>query len=132
MAEIKKPRKKVKKIKLRKNVGELDLPKQGKLRAVAVKYDIKKDKAPKIIAIGRGNIAEKILKIAEENRVPLYEDETLTQLLSKLEIKSEIPPELYTMVAEILAFVYQLDRLAKKRKQIQSKAKKNKAADKRS
>ena len=66
-------------------------------------------------------IAEKILKVAAENQVPMCPDPTLTDLLSKLEIQEEIPPELYTLVAEILAFVYQLDKLSKKRKAIRKK-----------
>lgn len=100
---------------------ELTLPERSKLRAIAIKYDVKKDKAPKIIATGRGTIAEEILKIAEENKVPLYEDDSLTDLLSKLDVESEIPPELYTLVAEVLAFVYQLDKLSKKRQNVRQK-----------
>ncbi len=91
----------------------------SKLKAIAVKYDIDKNKAPKIIAAGKGVIAESIVKLAEDNNVPLYEDPTLADLLSKLEVESEIPPELYTLVAEVLSFVYQLDKMAKKREGIQ-------------
>ena len=68
-----------------------------------------------------------ILDVAEEHKVPFYEDESLAQLLEKLELDSEIPPELYSLVAEVLAFVYQLDRLAKKRQELRKKyAKKEK------
>ena len=103
------------------DINDLDIKNKGKLSAVAVKYDLKKDKAPKILAAGKGKIAEKILKVAAENQVPMCPDPTLTDLLSKLEIQEEIPPELYTLVAEILAFVYQLDKLSKKRKAIRKK-----------
>jgi flagellar biosynthesis protein len=101
---------------LKRRVDQLNLPEKSKIRAVAIKYDNKKGKAPKIIASGKGSLAEHILEVAEENKIPLYEDPTLTELLSKLDLDVEIPPELYTMVAEVLAFVYQLDKLAKARK----------------
>jgi flagellar biosynthesis protein len=114
-------KKKVKKIKLKRWVNELDSPEKHKMRAVAVKYDLKKDKAPKILAIGKGSIAQEILNLAEENRIPMYEDKSLTQLLQKLNIDEEIPPHLYSLVAEVLAFVYQLDKLAKKKKNVKKK-----------
>ncbi|NBV83073.1 FhlB domain-containing protein [bacterium] len=99
--------------KLKRHLDELQLPEKKDLRAIAVKYQVGKDKAPKIIATGRASVAEKILELAEENRIPFYEDETLTELLSKLDLNTEIPAELYTLVAEVLAFVYQLDRMKK-------------------
>jgi flagellar biosynthesis protein len=99
--------------RLKRHLDELSLPERKDLRAVAVKYNVGKDKAPKIIATGRASVAEKILELAEENRIPFFEDETLTDLLSKLDLNTEIPAELYTLVAEVLAFVYQLDRMAK-------------------
>ncbi len=86
-----------------------------KLNAVAIKYDAKKGNAPRITATGKGSMAEMILKVAEEHRVPFYEDASLANLLSKLELESEIAPELYTLVAEVLAFVYQLDKKAQKK-----------------
>jgi flagellar biosynthesis protein len=78
-------------------------------KAVALKYDEKKDRAPRVIAKGRGEIAEKIVAIAKENNVPLYEDKNLVQILEALDLKTEIPPELYRAVAEVLAFVYRLN-----------------------
>lgn len=115
------PQKALPKVKLRKRVADLDLPQKNKMKAVAIKYDLKKDKAPKIMAIGKGSIAEKILNLAEEHHVPMAEDKTLTDLLSKLEIDNDIPPNLFTVVAEILAFVYQLDKLAKKRNKVRKR-----------
>ncbi|MBT5954345.1 hypothetical protein HOG98_06450 [bacterium] len=115
--------------KIRWYVEDLDLPKREKLHAVAINYDVEKDRAPKIIATGRGAIAEKILKVAAENEVPLCSDPSLTDLLSKLEITQEIPPELYTLVAEVLAFVFQLNKLSKKGAAVRKKfAKKSKAS----
>jgi len=78
-------------------------------KAVALKYDGKKDKAPRVVAQGRGHIAEKIIDIARENNVPLYEDKNLIQVLEALELETEIPPDLYRAVAEVLAFIYRLN-----------------------
>jgi flagellar biosynthesis protein len=78
-------------------------------KAVALKYDAKKDRAPKVVAKGRGEIAEKIVAIAKANHVPLYEDKNLSQILEALELETAIPPELYRAVAEVLAFVYRLN-----------------------
>ena len=86
--------------------------------AVALRYDIDRDKAPLILASGRGPVANEILRIAEDNKIPLYEDPELAKLLSKLELDTEIPPELYTLVAEVLFFVYKLDRMAEKRERL--------------
>jgi flagellar biosynthesis protein len=79
------------------------------LKAVALKYDGKKDKAPRVVARGRGAIAEKIMAVARENDVPLHEDKNLVQILEALELETEIPPELYRAVAEVLAFIYRLN-----------------------
>lgn len=78
-------------------------------KAVALKYDGEKDRAPKIIAKGRGEIAEKIVAIAKANKIPLYEDKNLAQILEALDLETEIPPELYRAVAEVLAFIYRLN-----------------------
>ncbi len=110
-----------KKIKLKKFVNELDLKDKSKLKAAVLKYDVDQDKAPKIVGIGKGQVAEKILKVAEEHRIPFYEDPSLIDLLSKLEIQSEVPPQLYNLVAEVLSFVYKLDRLAKKKALVTNK-----------
>ncbi len=80
-------------------------------KAVALKYDQKKSRAPRVIAKGRGEIAEKIITIAKANSVPLYEDKTLIQVLEALDLETEIPPELYRAVAEVLAFIYRLNSM---------------------
>jgi len=82
-------------------------------KAVALKYNKGKDSAPKIVAKGKGYIAEKIIEAARENNVPLYEDENLSQVLEALDLDTEIPPELYRAVAEVLAFIYKLNTMAK-------------------
>ncbi len=81
--------------------------------AVALSYD-QGDLAPKILATGKGELAERIIKKGEEGNVPFYKDNKLADTLSKLEIGDTIPPELYDVVAEILVFVDDMDRLRSK------------------
>ena len=81
--------------------------------AVAISYDID-DAAPKIPATGKGAVAEKIIQKAKESDVPLYKDNKLANTLSKLQIGDMIPPELYEVVAEILVFVDDMDKLKAK------------------
>lgn len=83
--------------------------------AVALEYT-PGEQAPQIIASGKGYMAEKIIEKASEAKVPTYEDSKLANTLSKLEIGDMIPPELYTVVAEILVFVDETDRLRAKLK----------------
>ena len=77
--------------------------------AAALHYSPEKDDAPTIVALGKGDIAEKILEAAEENNVPVYEDANLAQALNAMNIGDEIPRELYGIVAEILVFVSKMD-----------------------
>lgn len=102
---------------IRRRVEDLNHKSTGENRAIALKYDTKKTKAPKIIATGKGRVAEEILKLAEEHQVPFYEDPDLTELLAKLNLDTEIPPQLFTLVAEVLAVVYHLNRVAKRRRE---------------
>lgn len=81
--------------------------------AVAVSYT-PGERAPKILATGKGALAEKIIETAQENDVPLYKDNQLADTLSKLQIGDMIPPELYEVVAEILVFVDDMDKLKAK------------------
>ena len=78
--------------------------------AVALSYE-KGDTAPKIVATGRGYVADKILETAEEHNVPIHEDKNLAESLSTLEIGDSIPQELYEVVAEILVFVSDMEQL---------------------
>ncbi len=77
-------------------------------KAVALKYEAEKDSAPKVVAKGRGYIAQKIIELARQHGIPMKEDDALVEVLSKLDIYEEIPMELYKAVAEILVFVYQI------------------------
>ncbi len=109
------------KIKLKKSLFELNIQDKKELKAAAVRYDLEKDAAPKILVAGHGALAKEIIEIAEENNIPLYEDPILADLLSKLDMQTEIPKELYILVAEVLSFVYQLDKMAKKKERIRKK-----------
>lgn len=82
----------------------------AKKKAVAVRYDATQEQSPRVVAKGEGNIAWKILEIAEENNVPIYEDSDLVGLLSSVELFDEIPPELYSAVAEVLVWVYKVNK----------------------
>lgn len=84
--------------------------KDEKKKAVAVKYRPKIDDAPKIIAKGQGKVAEKIIEIAKEHQLHIHNDPDLIEVLSQLDINEEIPPDLYIVIAELLAFVYSLNR----------------------
>ena len=76
-------------------------------KAVALKYERYKDSAPKVVAKGKGVIAEKIIEVAKQHGVYLKEDPTLVEVLSGLELYEEIPEELYKVVAEIFVLIYQ-------------------------
>jgi flagellar biosynthesis protein len=83
-------------------------------QAAALRYDRGKESAPRLVAKGKGAVAERILEIARRNGIPIREDRELVQMLSSLDLYQEIPAELYKAVAEILAFIYSLNRGAGK------------------
>ncbi|MCR5602139.1 MAG: EscU/YscU/HrcU family type III secretion system export apparatus switch protein [Lachnospiraceae bacterium] len=88
-----------------------DKDKKPKIRqAIAIEYD-PGDMAPKVIATGKGALADKIIEKARESDVPLHQDSKLANTLSKLEIGDYIPPELYEVVAEILVFVDEMEKM---------------------
>lgn len=80
-------------------------------KAVALSYKPETEE-PKVVAKGRGRVAEKILQKAQEHGVPIQEDPSLVEVLSTLELEQQIPVELYELVAEVLTFVYQSDKRA--------------------
>ncbi len=95
------------------SIKQADTDNKKRKTAVALSYE-KGDHAPKILASGVGEVAEKIIETAKEADVPLYEDAPLASTLAKLEIGDAIPPELYEVVAEILVFVNDMDRMKSK------------------
>lgn len=78
-------------------------------KAAALGYEAATDRAPKVLAAGAGAIAEKILDIAKIHQVPIHHDPELAGLLASLQVGQYIPPELYKLVAEVLAFIYEID-----------------------
>jgi flagellar biosynthesis protein len=78
--------------------------------AIALRYEEGKHKSPIVTAKGKGKIAEKIIEKAKENQIPIHEDPSLVQMLSKLDIHDSIPEELYVAVAEVFAFIYQIEK----------------------
>lgn len=77
--------------------------------AVAIKYDREVSTAPVVIAKGADFLAAKIKEVAKDNDIEIVENKPLARMLyANVELGEEIPPELYQMVAEILAYVYGL------------------------
>jgi flagellar biosynthesis protein len=75
-------------------------------RAAALRYERASASAPRVVALGRGDVARRILELAREHDVPVREDRDLVQLLSACDVGAEIPVELYSAVAELLAWLY--------------------------
>jgi len=84
-------------------------------KAVALKYEPEKDQAPRVVAKGRGRLAELILEVARKHGIPIRQDSALVEALSKVELSAEIPPELYEAVAVVLAWAYRLNQRASNR-----------------
>jgi flagellar biosynthesis protein len=89
------------------------IKKEEQQKAAALAYEPVKDKAPKVVASGKGLIAEKIIELAREHCIPLHQDRSLVELLVKLDLGDSIPYELYQAVAEVLAFIYRIESRAK-------------------
>jgi len=85
-----------------------DKPRQR--RAVALRYEPGGDAAPKVVAKGKGPVADQIVALARKHAVPVRHDPTLVSVLSRLKIDQEIPPEVYQAVAAILAFLHKMNR----------------------
>lgn len=93
--------------------------KQGKLlsreQAVALRYNPEEHESPVLTAKGKGLVARNIIEKAKEHNIPIQEDASLVEVLSKLDLDQQIPPELYELVAEVLSFVYRSDLKAEER-----------------
>ena len=81
-----------------------------KTSAVSLQYNQGTDRAPKVTAKGQGWLAEKIIAMAQEQNIPIKKDKDLMELLGKIDVGQEIPEELYKIVAELLAWVYDLNK----------------------
>jgi flagellar biosynthesis protein len=86
------------------------MKKNKREKAVALRYDSATDKAPVVAAKGQGEIAKKIIELAEEYGIPVEENQYLANYLMALDLHEEIPPVLYPVIAEILAFIYRMNR----------------------
>ncbi|GAB6045821.1 EscU/YscU/HrcU family type III secretion system export apparatus switch protein [Caminibacter profundus] len=81
-------------------------------KAVALKYKAYEDLAPKVIAKGQGEIARKIIKKAQEFDVPIFQNETLVNMLLSVEVDESIPPQMYNAVVEVFVWLYKLEEKA--------------------
>lgn len=84
--------------------------------AVALRYEPRLEQAPRLVAKGRGDLAERILELARIHNIPIREDSDLVRLLGMLDLEAEIPPALYKVIAEILAFIYFVNEKWKREK----------------
>ena len=91
----------------------MDDEKKKVKQAIALEYD-PSDEAPRVVASGKGILADKIIEKARESSVPIHRDDKLADTLSRLDIGEMIPPELYEVVAEILVFVDGMDKIKAK------------------
>lgn len=88
--------------------------KKEQKQVAAIRYNPQQDSAPKVVAEGKGYVAEKILDEAKKHNIPVYKDEKLATLLTEIEIGAQIPEELYDIMAQILIFVSDMDELYSK------------------
>lgn len=86
----------------------MNTPTQKPQKAVALKYEREKGGAPKVVASGKGEVATRIVKLAQEHDIFIKKDADLVELLSKVELNREIPPMLYKAVAEVFSFIYKI------------------------
>jgi len=91
-------------------MADVDGGDRARRKAVALRYDAAKEQAPRVVAMGTGHIAERILELARANGVAVHEDADLLQTLAALDVGMEIPEPLYRAVSEVLAFVYRVNK----------------------
>ena len=83
--------------------------------AVALKYKLKEDVTPLVVASGKGALAQALVRKALELDIPIQSDGELAELLSEVDVGQSIPEELYEVVAQIMAMVYKMDAGLSKR-----------------
>lgn len=84
--------------------------KSSGLSATVIRYDENQDKAPTIVAQGKGQMATQIIELARKNNIPMQEDPMLIQNLIDMDLGENIPPQLYAVIAEILLMVEELEK----------------------
>ena len=77
--------------------------------AVALRHLKGRDDAPRVVAKGRGSVADRILDLARAHGVPVHRDTDLAEVLVRLDLGEWVPPELYKAVAEVLAYLYKMN-----------------------
>lgn len=78
------------------------------LLATALEYDTKEE-VPKVVASGKGHVAEKIIEEGKKEDIQIYQDKELANLMKNLDVGEQIPPSLYNVVAQVLVFVSDMD-----------------------
>ena len=89
--------------------GPEQAPPPRRERATALRYDPEAGGAPRVVATGAGEVARRIVELAREAGVPVREEPALAEALARLELDTDIPPELYAAVAEVLVWAFGLE-----------------------
>ncbi len=89
------------------------MAKEKETVAAALGYHSNEDAAPRLLAKGRGLVADRIVALGKEQDKPIYKDERLAKQLQNLSLGETIPPELYEVVAEVLVFIANVDQKSK-------------------
>jgi len=97
-----------------KDKREDDKQQINKDKAAALVYD--QTGAPRVVAKGAGEVARKMIETAQREGIPIQKNEVLVEALMQVELTKEIPPQLYRAVAELLAFIYRLDKAKSRRR----------------
>ena len=94
----------------------MDDQQTGSEKAIALQYDPDQDLAPRVTAAGKNKLAKKIISLAKKQGIPIHQDPFLADALAQVSISEYIPPELYSLVAEILAYIFRIqqERLSQK------------------
>ncbi len=82
------------------------------VEVAALSYDQGNDNAPRLVAHGKGHTAQRILELAAQHDLPIRKDPTLVSILGALDVGAEVPPDLYGVIAEVLAWAYHADQAA--------------------
>ncbi|WP_407941661.1 EscU/YscU/HrcU family type III secretion system export apparatus switch protein [Metabacillus schmidteae] len=77
--------------------------------AAVIRYDESKDSSPTVIAQGQGMLATKIIELAKQHNIQMQEDEGLVQHLLDIDLGENVPPQLYSVIAEILLFIEEME-----------------------
>lgn len=104
----------VRRVRRREDASETDAPPD--IEVAALGYEAGENHAPVVLARGKGHTAARILELAEQHDLPVRRDPTLVSILGALDVGAEIPPDLYGVIAEVLAWAYHSDQAAADRR----------------